>query len=95
MIHRRSAESEGPTMTLVTHYATINGIGSRIYAGARRHGRRDGEGQSLFVEAVLYRYRTGIPWRDPARAFRHFASCTRGSALGEKGVWNGFSSSWR
>ncbi len=34
-------------------------------AGSRRPCRRDNR---LFVEAILYRFRTGIPWRDlPAR----------------------------
>jgi transposase len=36
----------------------------------------------LSVEAVLYRYRTGMPWRGSVTAFR----CTGGSAAGPKAV---------
>src|SRR5467141_3859168 len=36
-------------------YATINGIGSRIFC--------------LVVEAVLFRYRAGVPWRDLPERF--------------------------
>jgi len=40
----------------------------------------------LFVEAVLYRYRAGIPWRDlPFGDFR--VVHTRFSRWAEKGVW--------
>lgn len=42
----------------------------------------------LFVEAVLYRYRTGIPWRDlPERFGSWKAVHTRLSRWAEKGVW--------
>jgi transposase len=37
-------------------------------AWPRRPCGRHGGGQSLFVEAVLFRFRAGVPWRDlPAR----------------------------
>ena len=52
------------------HYATINGIGSRIFfrvAKAMWEARR--RDNRLFVEAVLYRYRAGIPWRDLPERF--------------------------
>ena len=42
----------------------------------------------LFVEAVLYRYRAGIPWRDlPERFGPWKAVHTRFSRWSEKGVW--------
>jgi transposase len=42
----------------------------------------------LFVEAVLYRYRAGIPWRDlPERFGAWKAIHTRWSRWGESGVW--------
>ncbi len=41
----------------------------------------------LFVEAVLYRYRTGMPWRDLPERFGDGSSrCTGGSAVGPKAV---------
>ncbi|SRR6266436_1059705 len=52
------------------HYATINGIGARIFfrvAKAMWEARR--ADNRLFVEAVLYRYRAGIPWRDLPERF--------------------------
>ena len=36
----------------------------------------------LFVEAVLYRYRAGIPWRDLPERFGGGRTCTHGSADG-------------
>ncbi len=42
----------------------------------------------LFVEAVLYRYRTGIPWRDlPARFGDFRVVHTRFSRWTKSGVW--------
>lgn len=42
----------------------------------------------LFIEAVLYRYRTGIPWRDlPERYGPWKAVHTRFSRWAAKGVW--------
>ena len=42
----------------------------------------------LFVEAVLYRYRAGIPWRDlPERFGAWKAVHTRFSRWAENGVW--------
>lgn len=42
----------------------------------------------LFVEAVLYRYRAGIPWRDlPARFGDFRVVHTRFSRWSQKGVW--------
>lgn len=42
----------------------------------------------LFVEAVLYRYRAGIPWRDLPDRFGDFRVVhTRFSRWNRKGVW--------
>jgi transposase len=42
----------------------------------------------LFVEAVLYRYRAGIPWRDLPERFRNFRIIhTRHTRWSKKGVW--------
>jgi transposase len=42
----------------------------------------------LFVEAVLYRYRAGIPWRDLPERFGDFKAVhTRHTRWAESGVW--------
>ncbi len=42
----------------------------------------------LFVEAVLYRYRTGIPWRDLPERFGDFRVIhTRHTRWSKTGVW--------
>jgi transposase len=42
----------------------------------------------LFVEAVLYRYRTGMPWRDlPERFGEGTKIHTRFSSWAKSGVW--------
>lgn len=42
----------------------------------------------LFVEAVLYRYRAGIPWRDLPERFGDFRMIrTRHMRWSRKGVW--------
>ena len=42
----------------------------------------------LLVEAVLYRYRAGIPWRDLPERFGHFKVIhTRFSRWSKKGLW--------
>jgi transposase len=42
----------------------------------------------LFVEAVLYRYRAGIPWRDLPERFGTFRIIhTRHTRWSQKGVW--------
>lgn len=44
----------------------------------------------LFVEAVLFRYRTGIPWRDLPERFGDFRVIhTRFSRWARRGVWQG------
>jgi len=43
----------------------------------------------LFVEAVLYRYRSGIPWRDLPERFGDFRVVhTRFSRWARSGVWS-------
>ena len=42
----------------------------------------------LFVEAVLYRYRAGIPWRDLPDRFGDFRVVhTRFSRWSQRGIW--------
>ena len=42
----------------------------------------------LFVEAVLYRYRAGIPWRDLPEGFGHYRKVhTRFRRWCKQGVW--------
>jgi transposase len=42
----------------------------------------------LFIEAVLYRYRTGIPWRDLPERFGNFRVIhTRHTRWSANGVW--------
>jgi|SRR5580698_5687351 transposase len=56
-------------------------------------GRSGSEGRPakdnrLFVEAVLYRYRAGIPWRDLPERFGDFRVVhTRFSRWARSGVW--------
>ena len=43
----------------------------------------------LFVEAVLYRYRAGIPWRDLPDRFGHWKNVHRRfSRWAKRGVWS-------
>jgi transposase len=43
----------------------------------------------LFVEAVLYRYRAGVPWRDLPERFGHWKVVhRRWSRWAESGVWD-------
>ncbi len=47
-----------------------------------------GRGIRLFVEAVLYRHRAGIPWRDLPERFGDFRVIhTRHMRWSRKGVW--------
>ena len=46
-----------------------NGIKSRILAWSRGHVGGIVRDNPLFVEAVVYRYRAGIPWRDLPERF--------------------------
>ena len=40
----------------------------------------------LFLEAVLYRYRAGIPWRDLPERFGDWKTCIDASAVGPSPV---------
>ena len=49
----------------------------------------------LFVEAVLYRYRAGIPWRDLPERFGDWKMCISVSAGGRRVAFSSaFSSCW-
>ncbi|NYF79848.1 transposase [Granulicella arctica] len=49
---------------------------------------RPAKNNRLFVEAVLYRYRAGIPWRDLPGHFGDFRAVhTRMSRWAKRGVW--------
>ncbi len=49
---------------------------------------RPAQDNRLFVEAVLYRYRAGIPWRDLPERFGDFRVVhTRFSRWAGRGVW--------
>lgn len=49
---------------------------------------RTAKDNRLFVEAVLYRYRAGIPWRDLPERFGDFRIIhTRFTRWSEKGIW--------
>src|SRR5271170_4070340 len=66
--------------------ATTNGIGSRIFC---RDGRGTAPDNRLFVEAVLYRFRTGVPWRDLPARFGYWKSVhQRFSRWAKSGVFN-------
>ena len=61
------------------------GSASRTYFPARLDSPRDNR---LFVDAVLYRYRAGIPWRDlPARFGDFRVVHTRHSRWSKIGGW--------
>jgi transposase len=50
----------------------------------------------LFVEAILYRFRAGIRWRDLPARFGYWKSVQqRFGRLGEAGFLGGFSNCWR
>ena len=56
--------------------------GKKGYVGVTAKDNR------LFVEAVLYRYRAGIPWRDLPERFGDFRIIhTRHSRWSKTGVW--------
>jgi len=58
--------------------------GTQGYVGVTARDNR------LFVEAVLYRYRAGIPWRDLPERFGDFRVIhTRFSRWSITGIWEG------
>ena len=59
--------------------------------GREGHVGATAKDNRLFVEAVLYRYRTGIPWRDLPERFGDFRVIhTRFSRWARAGVWEKF-----
>lgn len=57
--------------------------------GRQGHVGVTAKNNRLFVEAVLYRYRAGIPWRDlPARFGDFRVVHTRFSRWAKKGIWS-------
>jgi len=61
-----------------------------LMSGQAGHVGVTAKDNRLFVEAVLYRYRTGIPWRDLPECFGGFKVVhTRLCRLTKKGVWKG------
>lgn len=66
----------------------ISGRGLRIYPGREGHVGGTANDNRLFVEAVLYRYRAGIPWRDlPARFGDFRVVHTRHTRWSKSDVW--------
>lgn len=60
----------------------------RLLPGREGHVGVTAKDNRLFVEAVLYRYRAGIPWRDlPERFGLWKAIHTRFSCWAASGVW--------
>jgi transposase len=56
--------------------------------GREGHVGRTAKDNRLFVEAVLYRYRVGIPWRDLPELFGDFRIIhTRNTRWSQSGVW--------
>ena len=70
-------------------FGTINGTGSRIFCrDVKGHVGVTAKDNRLFVEAVIYRYRAGIPWRDlPERFGDPIKIHTRFSRWAKSGVW--------
>jgi len=59
-----------------------------LLAGGEGHVGVTALDNRLFVEALLYRYRAGVPWRDhPQRSAIGRRMCTRFSGRAASGVW--------
>jgi len=59
-----------------------------LLPGKRGDPGRSGADNRLFVEAVLYRYRAGIPWRDLPERFGDWKAVhTRFTRWARSGVW--------
>ena len=59
-----------------------------LLPGREGHVGGTAKDNRLFVEAVLYRYRAGIPWRDLPERFGKFRSIhTRFTRWSRAGVW--------
>jgi transposase len=88
VIHRQSADSE---LTKMRRYALRDDQWDRIkdiLPGREGHVGVTAKDNRLFVEAVIYRYRAGIPWRDlPERFGDPIKIHTRFSRWAKSGVW--------
>ena len=59
-----------------------------LLPGREGHVGATAKNNRLFVEAVLYRYRAGIPWRDLLQRFGDWKKVhTRHSRWAKSGVW--------
>ena len=59
-----------------------------LLPGRQGHAGATATDNRLFVEAVLYRYRAGVPWRDLPERFGAWKNVhTRFSRWSEAGVW--------
>ncbi len=59
-----------------------------LLPGRAEHVGVTAKDNRLFVEAVIYRYRTGMPWRDLPERFGHWKQVhTRHSRWARSGVW--------
>ena len=59
-----------------------------LLPGRKGHVGVTAKNNRLFVEAVLYRYRAGIPWRDLPQRFGDWKKVhTRHSRWAKSGVW--------
>jgi len=60
-----------------------------LLPGRKGHVGVTAKNNRLFVEAVLFRYRAGIPWRDlPARLGKWKQVHTRHTRWAKSGVWD-------
>ena len=71
------------------HFAITNGGESRICCPANPvNAGVTAQDNRRFVEVVLYRYRTGIPWRDLPERFGDWKNThSRFSRWANNGVW--------
>ena len=67
-----------------------------LLPGREGHVGVTAKNNRLFIEAVLYRYRAGIPWRDLPERFGDWKQVhTRHTRWAQSGVWERFSKRWR
>ena len=60
-----------------------------LLPGRMGHVGATARNNRLFIDAVLYRYRTGIPWRDLPEPFGNFKNVHRRfSRWAKKGIWH-------
>lgn len=89
MIYKRLAEEEG--QRIARRYGLRDDQWERIkdiLPGREETVGVTAKDNRLFVDAVLYRYRAGIPWRDLPERFGDFRVVhTRFSRWAKSGVW--------